>query len=579
MTTKAGTEAQGSGAVLLVVDGASDDLGLVARALDRRFGADFRIAPAATGSEALELLERLARESVPVALVAADCRLPDMEGVDLLRGAHALHPGAGRAVFVAMADSATSGATDPLRRAAALGQIDLTILKGWVSPEEWLYPQVQEALSTWATAHRPRHEHVRLVGEQWSPRSHELRDLLTRNTVPFGFYAADSEEGRRLLREHGLDAARLPVAIFFDGTVVVDPDFRALAAAFGVRTQPDPERYDVAIVGAGPAGLAAAVYASSEGLRTVVVEPHALGGQAGASSRIRNYLGFPRGVTGTELTARAYEQARLFGAEFVFSRGATALATRDDDRVVILSGEAEAIARAVVIATGVSYRLLGIPALDGLIGMGVFYGAAAAEARALTGEHVVVVGAGNSAGQAALHLAKYAARVTVLVRGESLATSMSDYLIRELATTERIEVRVRTHVVDGRGVHRLEALVVEDAATGRREDLPATAMFVLIGAEPRTGWMGETLQRDAAGYVLTGRDVSPERWPLARAPMLFESSVPGIFAAGDVRHGAVKRVAAAVGEGSVVIGSVQQYLAEVAARADAREHPVRDRPT
>jgi thioredoxin reductase (NADPH) len=547
--------------VLLVVDGAPDDLRDVAGALERRFGADYRVSTAATPAEALELLARLAREGEPVALVAADLRLTGMDGVELLRRAHALHPRAGRAVFVAMADATDAGGPmDTVLRASALGQIDFSILKEWLSPEEWLYPQIQDALSAWAKAHRPRHEHVRLVGEQWSPRSHELRDLLTRNTVSFGFYAAESEEGRRLLAEHGLDAARLPVAIMFDGSVLVDPDNRALAKALGVRTQPGAEPYDVAIVGAGPAGLAAAVYGASEGLRTVVIEERTLGGQAGASSRIRNYLGFPRGVSGSELTARAYEQARLFGAEFVFTHGATALAVRGDERVVILSDEAEAIARAVVIATGVSYRRLGIPALDRLLGMGVFYGAAAGEARAMGGEHVVVVGAGNSAGQAALHLAKFAARVTILVRGESLAASMSDYLIRELATTARIEIRLRTRVVDGGGEYRLEAVVVEDTRTGRREDLPAAAMFVLIGAEPRTEWLRQTLQRDGAGYVSTGSDVSLDGWPLDRPPMLLETSIPGVFAVGDVRHGSVKRVAAAVGEGSVAIGSVHAYL-------------------
>jgi thioredoxin reductase (NADPH) len=564
MTTSTEARAETDQPVLLVVDGAPDDLCLVTRALERRFGADYRLSTAAAPAEALELLARLAREATPVALVAADLRLPGMDGVELLRRAHALHPGAGRALFVAMDHATGMGAAmDPLLRASALGQIDFWILKGWVSPEEWLYPQVQEALSAWANAHRPRHEHVRLVGEQWSPRSHEVRDLLTRNTVPFGFYAADSDEGRRLLAEHGLDAAHLPVAILFDGRVLVDPENRVLAEAFGVRTQLDAEPYDVAIIGAGPAGLAAAVYGASEGLRTVVIEPRALGGQAGASSRIRNYLGFPRGVSGTELTARAYEQARLFGAEFVFTQRATALAVRGDERVVILSDEAEAIARAVVIATGVSYRRLGVPALDRLLGMGVFYGAAAAEARAMAGEHVVVVGAGNSAGQAALYLAKFAARVTILVRGESVAASMSDYLIRELATTPRIEIRLQTRVVDGSGEYRLETVVVEDARTGGREDLSVAAMFVLIGAEPRTEWLREMLQRDAAGYVTTGRDVSRDRWPLERPPMLLEASLPGVFAVGDVRHGSVKRVAAAVGEGSVAIGSVHEYLAEV----------------
>jgi thioredoxin reductase (NADPH) len=562
-----GSEPLADAPVVLVVDDAPEELRATVAALERRFGADYAVRAASTSEEALAALEDLARGHAAVALVAAALGLRGMDGVEILRRAHALHPGAGRALLVPMGHAAgMSSATERVMRASALGQLDVAILKGWVSPEEWLYPQVQEVLSAWALAHRPRHEHVRIVGEQWSARSHQLRDLLTRNTVPFGFYAGDSEEGRRLLAEHGLDPARLPVAIFFDGKVVQDPDVRGIAEAFGVGTRPSDEPYDVAIVGAGPAGLAAAVYGASEGLRTLVVEPQALGGQAGTSSRIRNYLGFPRGVSGTELTARAYEQARLFGAEFVLSRDATGVAADGDDRVLSLSGDARAVARAVVVATGVTYRRLGIAALDRLLGMGVFYGAAAAEARAMAGEHVVVVGAGNSAGQAALHVARFAARVTMLVRGESLAASMSDYLIQEIGTRPNIEVRVRTRVVDGIGGQRLEGVVVEDARTAGREELPAAAMFVLIGAEPHTGWLSGTLQRDAAGYVMTGHDVLPDAWPLGRSPMLLETSMPGVFAAGDVRHGSVKRVAAAVGEGSVAIGAVHQYLAEVAAR-------------
>lgn len=560
------TATGGGKPTVLVVDRTPDGLRAFADALRWRFGNDYDIATAATASQALELLEARARGGAPVALVIVDQQLPGVGCIELLRRAHAVHPGAGRAVSVPMSDAAGMGeANAQLMRAAVLGQVDFSILKGWESAEEWLYPQVQDALSTWAIAHRPRHEHIRLVGEQWSPRSHHLRDLMTRNTLPFGFYAADSEAGRQLLAEHGLDASRLPVAIFFDGRVLVDPDDRALAEAFGVRTRPGGEGCDVAIVGAGPAGLAAAVYGASEGLRTVVIEPEALGGQAGASSRIRNYLGFPRGVSGAELTSRAYAQARLFGADFVFTQRATALAASGDARVVTLSDGTALSTRAVVIATGVSYRRLGIAGLDRLVGMGVFYGAAAAEARALAGEQVVVVGAGNSAGQAALHLARFAARVTLLVRGESLAASMSDYLIREIGSNARVDVRLRTRPVDGAGDGRLEGVVVEDARTGRREDLSAAAMFVLIGAEPHTEWLRDTLQRDPAGYLETGVDVSPDAWPLGRPPMLLETSVPGVFAVGDVRHGSVKRVAAAVGEGSVAIGSVHAYLADITA--------------
>jgi thioredoxin reductase (NADPH) len=550
--------------VILLVDDVPQELQRIAEALERRFGADYAVVARRSAPEGAAALEELAGAGRAVALVAVG--LPDTaEAIDLLGRANTAFPGAGRAAFVSMQDATAHGpAAQALHRAMALGQLDFTIMRAWVSPEEWLYPQVQEALCAWATAHAPRHEHFVIVGEQWSPRSHALRDLLTRNGVPFGFRAADSDDGRRLLASHGLDPARLPVAITFDGQVLVDPDDAAIARSLGVRTTPADRRHDLAIVGAGPAGLAAAVYAASEGLETVVIEPEALGGQAGTSSRIRNYLGFPRGVSGSELTMRAYQQARVFGADFVFTRRALGVAARGPDRAVALSGDVEVLARAVVVATGVSYRRLGVPGLERLVGQGVFYGAATAEAPAMTGLDVVVVGAGNSAGQAALHLARWAARVTLLARGESLAASMSDYLLQELAATRNVEVRTRARVVDGRGERRLETVVVEDARAGRREELAAAALFVLIGAVPRTEWLAGGVARDEDGYVRSGSDLPAGAWPLARPPLLLETSLPGVFAVGDVRHGSVKRVAAAVGEGSMAVGSVHRYLADAA---------------
>ena len=554
--------------VLVAVDDEPAALRPLVAALERRFGADYRVVAAGSAAGGQALLERLAGEGAEVALVAADLDLSGDDGVTFLVRAHALHPDAGRALLIEMdavlfgmdAGMGESGAVEPLLRATALGQIDFSITKGWVSPEEWLYPQVQEALSAWAKAHRPRHEHIQLVGEQWSPRSHELRDMLTRNTLPFGFYAAESDVGQRLLAEHGASAERLPVLIFYDGRVLVDPTNAEIAAALGVRTRPDPGVYDVAIVGAGPAGLAAAVYGASEGLRTVVVEPEALGGQAGTSSMIRNYLGFPRGISGGDLTSRAAEQASLFGTQFIFTQGVIRLTAQGDERVLTLSDRSKLTSRAVVIATGVSYRRLGIPALDGLLGAGVFYGAAAAEAVALRGEAVFVVGAGNSAGQAALHLAKYARRVTLLVRGESLAASMSDYLIREIEAADRIGVRLRTQVVAARGEQQLTGLVLADVVSGARETVPAAALFVLIGAEPRTQWLAGTLDRDRAGYLLTGHDLLSEM-PRDRPALPLETSLPGVFAVGDVRHGSIKRVASAVGEGSAAIRHVHEHLA------------------
>jgi thioredoxin reductase (NADPH) len=449
-----------------------------------------------------------------------------------------------------------------LQRAAALGRIDCSVVKGWVTPEEWLYPLVQEALSAWTVANRPRHVVYRIVGEQWSPRSHQLRDLLTRNGVPFEFHPAGSERGQELIRQFRIDAHRLPALVRHDGSVLHDPGDAEVAAAHGITTTTSSEVYDLAIIGAGPAGLAAAVNGASEGLRTLVVEPWSIGGQAGSSSMIRNYLGFPRGISGGQLTQRAWVQAVLFGAEFVFTQRAVGLQPRGEQRLVTLSEGGTAVGRAVIVAAGVTYRRLGIPSLDRLVGMGVFYGAPGAEAPAMAGEDVFVVGGANSAGQAALHLARFAARVTLLVRADSLAASMSDYLVTQLRATPNVQVWLGTQVVDGRGEARLEALTVEDLRTGQRERVDATAVFVMIGAEPHTDWLGGVLRLDDRGFILTGRDVPSSAWPLRRAPLPFETSLPGVFAAGDVRYGSVKRVAGAAGEGAVAVGSVHQYLLE-----------------
>jgi thioredoxin reductase (NADPH) len=370
----------------------------------------------------------------------------------------------------------------------------------------------------------------------------------------------ESDEGRQLLAAYGVDAARLPAVILHDGSVLHNPTLVDIADALGVHTRPSAEMVDLVIAGAGPAGLAAAVYGASEGLRTLVIEPQAIGGQAGTSSMIRNYLGFPCGVSGGELTFRAWEQALLFGAQFVFGQRATGLRRRGPARLVTLSDGSEVVARAVLIATGVAYRRLEIPALERLVGVGVFYGPAGVEAPALAGEDVYIVGGGNSAGQAAMHLARFAHQVTLLVRGESLAAGMSDYLVTQLQANPTVRVRLRTCVLDGRGEDRLETLTIEDTATGEREEVAAAALFVPIGADPHTEWLRDVIQQDDRGYLLTGREVPRQAWPLP-----FETSMPGVFAVGDTRHGAAKRVAGAVGEGSVAVGSVHQYLAETGA--------------
>jgi thioredoxin reductase (NADPH) len=557
MTTK--LRPPGAGApVMVVVDPDEAARNRTTEALDHRFGADYRVLAEGSPTEALALLEELAESGEPVALVAADLHLPG-GALELLGRAHALHREAGRALLFAMDQHHTRipfAELETLQRATALGLIDLSVAKGWVSPEEWFYPQVQEWLSRWTKGNRPHFVVYRVVGERWTPATHRLLDMLTRNGVPFDFFPADSEEGRRIVAEHRPE--RLPCAVHAGGRVLVDPSPAELAVSHGIETHPGADVYDLAILGAGPAGLAAAVYGASEGLRTVLVEPEAIGGQAGTSSMIRNYLGFPRGIGGGELAHRAWEQAILFGAELVFGHRATGLEARGHERLVRLDDGTLLRARAVVVATGVTYRRLGVPPLERLVGAGVYYGAPGVEAAA-AGSDVYVVGGANSAGQAAVHLARFASRVTILVRGGSLEAGMSDYLVRQIAATPAIGVRLGTRVRDGGGEEHLERLVLEDGEGGIHE-VPASAMFVLIGAEPRTGWLGDVVALDDAGYVLTGRDLPDDRSGTAALP--YGTSLPGVLAVGDVRHGSVKRVAGAVGDGSVAVGSVHRYLAE-----------------
>jgi thioredoxin reductase (NADPH) len=553
--------------VIFVADSDVQARDVLEAALARRFGPDFRVVTADTPADALQALQRLARGGDDVAIVAADVHLPEMDAVEFLQRAYALHPRSSRVLLVPMDRYHTRvpfSELPTIQRATALGRIDFFILKEWVTPEEWLYPQVQQALTAWTIAHQTRHLVYRIVGEQWAHRSHQLRALLSHNGVPFEFCPTDSAAGQRLVRDHGIDESRLPAVILHDGSVLQDPSDAQLAEAHGISTQPSPDEYDLAIVGAGPAGLAAAVYGSSEGLRTIVIESSAIGGQAGTSSLIRNYLGFPRGISGGALAHQAWEQAVLFGAQFVFTREATHLSVRDDLRVLALSGGSPVAARAVIIAAGVTYRRLEIAALDRLLGAGVFYGAAGVEAPAVAGENVYVVGGANSAGQAALHLARYAAQVTLLVRSGSLAAGMSDYLITQLQATPNITVRLRTRIIDGHGDTRLQALTLEDLDTGRHEQVPTPAVFIMIGARPRTNWIRHALTLDDHGFILTGQDLPPGTWPLTRPPLPFETNVSGVLATGDVRHGSIKRVAAAVGEGSVAVGSVHQYLGTTA---------------
>ena len=531
--------------------------------LARRFGVDYRILAERSPSAALVTLERLAT-SEEVALLVAAQQMREMTGVDFLVRAHELQPAAKRMLLVGRREWTP---TNPAVRATMLGQIDGYLFEPWLPVGRWLHLPISQVLADWAPSHAPRFEGIRIVGPPWGTRSHELRDMLTRMGIPHGWYAADSQAGRQLLEEAGQDGSRLPVVLFHNGRVFVDPSYAELAAGLGFGTRPAAAAYDLAVLGAGPAGLAAAVYAASEGLNTLVIEPRVVGGQAGTSALIRNYLGFPRGIGGGDLANRALEQAWLFGVSLVLAQEATGLRARGPDRLVRLLDGSEVAAQAVVIASGAAWRRLGVSSLEALLGAGVFYGAAGAEARAMEGQDVFVVGAGNSAGQAAIHLARYAASVTILCRREVLGRSMSDYLVRQIQRTPNITVRLHTEPVDGQGGGRLEGITLLDRRSGATQDVSAGALFVMIGAEPHTEWLGGSVERDDRGYVLTGHDLlragtPPPGWPLARPPLLLETSVPGVFAAGDVRHRSVKRVASAVGEGAIAVQLVQEYLDE-----------------
>jgi thioredoxin reductase (NADPH) len=540
--------------VVMAVDDDPAALRPVEEELRKRYGADYDVVCLTGPEAALRELAGLGTTGREVALVLADQWMPGLTGVEFLDRVRELHPQAQRAVLITWGDQATA----PVLPVAVLRQIDW-VTKPFRPGDEHFHSAIGQFLHRWALPHRPRFVSARLVGERWSARSHELRDLLSRNGVPFDFLDVASPQGRAALREAGAAAARAPVVVLFDGRVLEDPSGRQIAEALGVRTRPDPRAYDVTVVGAGPAGLAAAVYGASEGLRTAVLETEAIGGQAGTSSMIRNYLGFPRGISGAELAQRAQEQAWLLGAEFIYGPRAVGLRSEGAQRLVSLSDGGSITSRAVVLATGVAYRRLGVPALDSLVGAGVFYGAAAPEAQGMSGEDVHVVGGANSAGQAALHLARYARHVTLLVRGSSLAATMSDYLLREIEATANVTVRHQVEVVGGGGGRRLAHLQLRDRRSGEVETVPAAGLFVLIGAAPHTDWLPGEIDRDDSGYVLTGAD-RPGGAQAGRSARLFETTLSGVFAVGDVRHGSVKRVASSVGEGSVAIRMVHEYL-------------------
>jgi thioredoxin reductase (NADPH) len=554
---------------ILVVEDESEVRARIRGELERRYGADYRVRCVGSATDALARIEGWRDAGDPVALVLADQWMPDMLGEDFLACARALYPDAKRALLVKFGAWGHRDTADAMLRAMARGNIDYYVLKPWRRADEYFHRTITEFLQEWERASSGAPQEVAVVCEWRSPRAHQLRQLLARNGVPHVAYDTDSPEGRRILAAADQEGSRKPVVVLEGGGVLVDPTNAELATAYGVSTSLDDRSdFDVVVVGAGPAGLAAAVYASSEGLDTLVVERESIGGQAGSSSKIRNYLGFARGVSGSELAQRAYQQAWIFGARFIHTRSVTALRPEGGRYAVELSDGSRATAAAVVLATGIAYRRLGIPELEALAGTGVFYGASVSEARAHTGQEVYVVGGGNSAGQAAVHLGRYAARVTILVRRASLAETMSRYLIDEIEAAENIEVRPHAEVVGGAGEGALKSLELRDCRTGELETVPAAALFLMIGAQPHTEWLPETICRDERGYLLTGSELPEADWPLERPQLMLETSLPGVFAVGDARHGSTKRVASAVGEGSVVIEQVHQLLAQA-----ARPHP------
>ena len=541
--------------VLMVVDHDPKSLEVVVSDLSRRFGSNFAVRGKTSSEAALAAVQAMADANETVALFLVD----DVASGFLAR-AQELHPGAKRVLLVDRDYSSRS----PAVQAMTLGRADYHIVRPWADHES-MYRAMSEFLSSWTTELEPPFEEFRIVAAEGDSKALQLRDVMTRFSMPFGFYAIESEAGRRLLDRAGLDATRLPVVIRYDGKVMIDPSLPDLARAIGVSIKNDTDTCEVAIVGAGPAGLTAAVYAASEGLETVLLEQAVSGGQAGTSPLIRNYPGFPHGINGGLLMERTCEQAWLMGAHIVFAQQAVALERRDDHRIVRLLDGTELRARTVVIATGIEWRRLGVPRLEALVGSGVFYGAAVSESRAMHDQDVFIVGAGNSAGQAALDLAKHARAVTLVVRGDNIAKSMSSYLVHAIESTSSVVVRHRTEVVDGAGGGALESLRLADRANDTVDEVPAAALFIMIGGEPHTQWLPDEIARDSGGYLITDRDLlaQPEgHWNYDREPLTLETSMPGVFAAGDVRQGSIKRVASAVGEGATVVRLVHEHLRE-----------------
>jgi thioredoxin reductase (NADPH) len=552
--------------VILTIDDDPDVLRAIERDLRQRYNQTYRVLRSESGNAALGLLRRLEQRNDPVALLLVDYRMPHMDGIETLTAAMRLYPDAKRVLLTAYAD------TEAAIKAINDIQLHHYLLKPWDPPEQQLYPVLDDLLDEWLATHKPPFEGVRVLGTRWSPKAYDMRDFLARNRVPYQWLDADAAdrdpEVSRLMESLDPNEVKLPLVFFQDGERLEQPAWQEVAAKLGLRMRADLEFYDVAIVGGGPAGLAAAVYGASEGLKTLIVEREAPGGQAGLSSKIENYLGFPSGLGGADLARRAVDQARRFKVEIVSPQEASAIRVDGPYRYLKLNDGTELSCHTLVLAAGVQWRTLDVPGMERLQGAGVYYGAGPTEAMSCREEDVYIVGGANSAGQAAMFFSKYARRVVMLVRGPSLSATMSQYLIDQIQKTENIHVEYGTRVTEVHGDDRLRSISIACDSSGDTKTVPATSLFIFIGAEPRTAWLDGVIERDTRGFILTGPDLMrdgkpPKGWSLDRDPGLLETNIPGIFAIGDVRHGSIKRVASGVGEGSVAIQFVHQYLSKV----------------
>jgi thioredoxin reductase (NADPH) len=549
--------------VILTVDDDPQVLRAVERDLRRRYAREYRILRADSGESALDTLGKLKLRGDPVALFLIDQRMPKMTGIEFLEEAIGIFPDAKRALLTAYSD------TEAAIRAINEVGLDYYLQKPWDPPDENLYPSLDELLADWRADYRPPFEGIRVVGDRWSPESYRTRDFLARNRVPYRWFDVEgSEEARQIVANAGQGAPRLPLVVYEDGSYAEAPENVQIAERIGLQTRAEQQFYDLVIVGGGPSGLAAAVYGASEGLKTVLIEREAPGGQAGMSSRIENYLGFPAGLSGGDLARRAVDQARRFEVEILTPQEVSSVRAEDPYRIVTLTDGTEISCYALIITTGASYRKLEAPGVERLTGRGIYYGAAPTEAFACKGDDVYIVGGANSAGQAAMFFSKQARKVFVLYRGDDLRKSMSDYLVRQLKEQDNIEVLFNTNAAGVEGEEHLERLTVENSATGETRTVPAHSMFIFIGAAPKTEWLDGIVERDERGFILSGPDLMqdgkrPKGWVLDRDPYLLETSVSGIFVAGDVRHGSIKRCASAVGEGSIAVQFIHQYMREV----------------